>query len=107
MRKQYSPHEADWSVELVLGKTFCPETLAGGVCTHREPGDVTTDHDREYGTDTSDSHLFLQGGEPTLEEIESLIMDPNDTGWYVIEFAARATSHGVYSHLWKSVDEEE
>jgi hypothetical protein len=70
------PAEADWYVELIYGKTFCPETEAGGVCTDRYDS-----HDRQYGTETSYNHGYFKGDRRNEVEVAALLPE----GWYEIE----------------------
>lgn len=108
MRQQCEAGEADWVVDAVIGKTFCPETEAGLVCPDFSPEyPANTPHMYQYGTDTSDPTWFFQGEKPTAEEIRELITDPNDPGWYLIEFKPMATRHGKFSHLWEPAEDDE
>ncbi|MEW1548450.1 hypothetical protein [Streptomyces tsukubensis] len=108
MRKQCAAGVADWYVEGVSGFTYCPKTQAPCTeCEEHQLGEGTTEHDRFWGTRTRELSMFFKGEEPTEEEIRELIADPEEPGWYLIEFKARATPHGAYSHLWVPAEEDE
>lgn len=72
---------ADWCVEAVVGTTFCPETEDGRTCRNRR------EHDRQYGTDTTDFTEYFRGDKPKQSDVSARL----NRGWYVIEFKVRRT----------------
>lgn len=78
-REQCAPAEADWFVNVDIGKTFCPMADDEHACPHR---DADTDaHDRQYGTDTSYEYGYFKGDRPDEDDVASLLPE----GWYEIE----------------------
>lgn len=76
-REQCAPSDADWSVNLVYGMTFCPETAAGEACTDRDD----PEHDRQYGTETNYNYGHFKGDRPDADDVASLLPE----GFYEIE----------------------
>jgi hypothetical protein len=83
--EQCDPPDSDWCVTFIIGKTFCPDTVEHGkTCAHREVS--PTEHDRKYGTETSDTHVYYKGARPDFSAIVDEIMT---APWYVIEHTIR------------------
>jgi hypothetical protein len=75
IREQCVASEADWYVEVIFGKTYCP-------CLGRCKPELRDNHERQYGTETDSNYSYFKGGQrPTLAEINTLV--PN--GYYRIE----------------------
>lgn len=71
---------ADWCVSAVVGVTLCPCTRAGKTCRQRR------DHDRQYGTETTDYTEYFQGAKPRQSDVSARLA----RGWYVLEFKVRS-----------------
>ena len=80
IREQCVYGEADWYVEVIYGKTYCP-------CLGRCKSEVRAGHERQYGTTTDSNYGYFKGSQrPTIAELNSLVPQ----GYHRIESTVKA-----------------